>query len=141
MELFATDGVNPTTVIGLLTLVITAILAGVGWAGKRWLGPGGLLEKQTEANQAVAVATAGTNAALESTAKSLEAVADCVRQHDERAARNMEAHISSCIESGARVSTMHEAALVACDMIEQLLERQGVRCEQEINAIRTELKK
>ena len=141
MELFATDGVNPTTVIGLLSLVITAILAGVGWAGKRWLGPGGLQEKQTEATQAVAVATAGTNAALDVVAQSVTAVANCVRQHDERVNETVQRHAEACEESGGRVSSMHEAALVACDMIEQLLERQGVRCEQEINAIRTELKK
>jgi hypothetical protein len=142
MELFAvTDGVNPTTVIGLLSLVITAILAGVGWAGKRWLGPGGLQEKQTEATQSVALATANTNAALETVASSVTAVANCVRQHDERVNETAQRHAEACEEAGGRVKSMHSAALMACDEVEKILTEHGISCTERIQRIRLELQK
>ena len=141
MELFAADGINPTTVIGLLAAVITAILTGVGWAGKRWLGPGGLQEKQTEATQAVAVATAGTNAALDVVAQSVTAVANCVRQHDERVNETVQRHTEACEESGGRVKSMHSAALMACDEVEKILTEHGIACTDRIQRIRAELKR
>ena len=128
----------PTSVFGLLSLMVVLILVGIGWVGKaffselRWavrrlLGEGGLIDEQ--------------NKAMASTAKGMDSVANCVKQHDERVTGSIEAHASECIKTGIKVTSMHSAALMACDELEKILDEHGIQCTTPINRIRDELKK
>ena len=128
----------PTSAFGLLSLMVVLILVGIGWFGRvffselRWairrlLGEGGLIDEQ--------------NKAMASTARGMESVANCVKQHDERVIGSMEAHASECVKTGIKVTSMHSAALMACDEVETILDEHGIQCTAPINRIRDELQK
>jgi hypothetical protein len=114
MDLFATTEVYPTTVIGLLSVVIMTVLSGVGWAGARLLGRGGLIEESN---------------------KALAAVADCVKQHDSRQA----VHNEDCKTSSRGVARLHAAALEACDQVEEICHEHGIELGQRVVRVREAL--
>ena len=128
----------PTSAFGLLSLMVVLILVGIGWFGRvffselRWairrlLGEGGLIDEQ--------------NKAMASTAKGMESVANCVKQHDERVNETVQRHAEACEESGGRVKSMHSAALMACDEVEKILTEHGIACTDRIQRIRLELQR
>lgn len=129
----------PTSVFSLLAFMVVTFLVGIGWVGRvffselRWavrrlLGDekeGGLIDAQ--------------NKAMALNAEGLREVAECVKQHDIGVSGAMTNHSDECKKSGVKINSMHSAALMACDEIEEMLNANGMECSARINRIRQEL--
>ncbi len=109
----------------LLSAVVLMGMMGVGWAAKRLLGRDGIIES--------------LNKSLAANAISVESVAQCVKQHDSRAAQSMSSHADTCSETQKTVRQVHSAAIIACDVVEQECKKRDIDVSSEINRIRNEL--
>ena len=109
----------------LLSAVVLTGMLGIGWAGKRLLGKEGIIEAQNKALAANSVA--------------IHSVAECVKQHDERASRSMGDHASVCSETQKTVKQVHSAAVMACDVVERECRKREIDLSAEISRIRSEL--
>ena len=139
MELFCDTSLPemPTTVFGLLALVVVVGLLGIGWTGKvlvnklvwavdRLLGENGLIETQ--------------NRNTASNADAIKAVAACVKQHDERAASRHDTHHTECNETLAMTHRMFNGAIEACHVAERACRERNMDHEaEEVARIRLEL--
>jgi hypothetical protein len=99
---------------GLVGLMISAIFAGIGWAGNRLLGKGGVLEMHASA---------------------LDKVADCVAQHTNRE----ENHGTECKEAHAKVNRLHAASVQALNEISDECKSRGIDVSERVARVRNAL--
>lgn len=106
------------TQFGLAGGMIGCIFAGIGWAGQRLLGKGGIMEKYAEAMQAVSA--------------SLDGVMRVVDKHSGESAE----HSDACAKTGERVDAIHRAAVAALCEIEDECRSRGVDIAARVDRIR-----
>lgn len=99
---------------GLVGLMVGGLYAAIAWAGMQLLGRGGILRSNT---------------------KAIEAVAECVRTHQEAAT----VHDTSCKAANSRVSRLHHAARTAIDEIEAECKFHGLDVSERCSRVRKEL--
>ena len=99
---------------GLVGLMISAIFAGIGWAGTRLLGKGGVLEMHAQA---------------------LDRVADCVAQHTTGDAE----HMAECKGAHEKVDRLHAASLQALNEISDECNSRGIDVRERIARVQRAL--
>jgi hypothetical protein len=99
---------------GLVGLMIGGIFYGIGWAGKRLLGKGGVLEMHATA---------------------LNQVADCVAQHTMRE----EGHGTECKEAHEKVDRLHAASVQALNEISDECKSRGIDVSERVARVRNAL--
>jgi hypothetical protein len=112
----------PTTIVGLLSAVVMAVLAGVGWAGMRMLGAGGVLEQHSKA--------------LTANAEAVKSVSDMVKNHD----NSTKIHSEACTKAGITVEQLHAAAIEACDGLEEVCRENKIDIGTRIGRVREALR-
>ena len=123
--LFAAEdtlGAVPTTVFGLLSLMVVSMMAAICWAGKRLLGKGGVMEEHAAALKANAAAVSGVQLMLE--------------KHDTAQL----GHHTSCSEANIGIQSLHRAALELCDFGEDVCKKYDIDAGGKIQRVREALR-
>jgi hypothetical protein len=105
----------------LLGMVIFLSALGIGWVGKRLFSKDGILES--------------TAAAVKLNAEATAQIGNLIDQHD----KHQTSHHNLCFESNHGVKRLQNAALVACDQLEEVCKENKIDVGDRIRKVREAL--
>ena len=113
----------PTTVFGLLSLMVVSMMAALGWMGRLLLVKGFAILKEYAA-------------ALKANAAAVNGVQLMLEKHDAGQA----SHHSSCSDANSGIHALHRAAIELCDFGEDVCKKYDIDAGGKIQRVREALR-